>query len=103
MPVTATDQSISLSSSGYADGLGRRTLEVDRETGEMIERLVVRPELTAFEHALATRVARAAMVKDDRFARPRDVAWDDEGRLTVTSKYVNQFALNTIPWASHSW
>jgi len=89
MPVTATDQSISLSSSGYADGLGRRTLEVDRETGEMIERLVVRPELTAFEHALAARVARAAMVKDDRFARPRDVAWDDEGRLTVASKYVN--------------
>jgi hypothetical protein len=23
--------------------------------------------------------------------------------VSATSKYVNQFALNTIPWASHSW
>jgi hypothetical protein len=89
MPSSAADHSVSLSSSGYADGLGRRVLEVDRETGEMIERLVVRPELTAFEQVLRARVARGAMFKDDRFARPREVSWDDEGHLTVRSSYVN--------------
>jgi hypothetical protein len=88
MPVTATTPAIPLSSSGYADGLGRRQLEVDRESGAMMERLVVRPELTAFEHALSARVARASMVKDERFARPRHVRWDDEGHLTVTSDYI---------------
>ena len=96
MAVTATDHSVSLSSSGYTDGLGRRVLEVDRETGEMIERLVVRPELTAFEHVLTTRVARGATLKDDRFAQPRDVSWDDEGHLTVTSKYVNGRRLSDV-------
>jgi hypothetical protein len=96
MPVTVSDQSISLSSSGYADGLGRRALEVERETGEMIERLIVRPEQTAFEHVLSARVARAALIKDDRFARPRAVSWDDEGRLTVTSKYVGGRRLSDV-------
>ena len=88
MPVTATIPAIPLSSSGYTDGLGRRQLEVDRESGAMVERLVVRPELTAFEHALSARVARASMVRDERFARPRDVGWDDEGHLTVASDYI---------------
>src|SRR4029078_4408316 len=69
---------------------------VDRETGEMIERLIVRPELTAFEHALATRVARGATLKDARFAPPRGVSWDDEGHLTVTSKYVNGRRLSDV-------
>ena len=96
MPVTVSDQSISLSSSGYADGLGRRQLEVDRESGEMIERLIVRPELTAFEHVLSARVARASLLKDDRFARPRQVAWNDEGRLTVTSSYVGGRRLSDV-------
>jgi hypothetical protein len=96
MPVTASTPLISLSSSGYADGLGRRQLEVDRESGEMIERLVVRPELTAFEHVLSARVARASLLKDDRFARPRKVAWNDEGRLTVTSSYVGGRRLSDV-------
>jgi hypothetical protein len=96
MPVTATKESISLSSSGYVDGLGRRTLEVDRESGAMIERLLVRPELTAFEHVLSARVARAAMLKDERFARPRQVAWDDEGHLTVASNYVSGRRLSDV-------
>ena len=96
MPVTASTPLISLSSSGYADGLGRRQLEVDRESGEMIERLIVRPELTAFEHVLSARVARASLLKDDRFARPRQVAWNDEGRLTVTSSYVGGRRLSDV-------
>ena len=32
----------SLSATGYADGLGRRTLEFDRESGGMLERLHLR-------------------------------------------------------------
>ena len=88
MPLTAIHPPISLSSSGYADGLGRRTLEIDRETGEMIERLTLRPELVAFEQALTDRVAGGAAIKDERFAHPRQVSRDDEGHLTVRSTYV---------------
>ena len=96
MPVPASPPLISLSSSGYTDGLGRRQLEVDRESGAMIERLIVRPELTAFEHVLSARVAQASELKDDRFARPRHVAWNEEGRLTVTSSYVGGRRLSDV-------
>ena len=48
-PSASLDSESSQSSSGYEDGLGRRVLAFDRETGEMLERLVLRPELSAFE------------------------------------------------------
>src|SRR3954470_24832297 len=86
-PAAITGDS-SLSSSGYEDGLGRRTLAFDRETGDMLERLVLRPELNAFEHALTERSAALASVDDERIARPRFVEFDEEGRLTVVSEFV---------------
>ena len=44
--------SSSISSSGHVDGLGQRSLAFDRETGAMLERLYVRPELAVFEQML---------------------------------------------------
>ena len=88
MSGSAPDNAFSLSSSGYTDGLGRRLLDIDHETGDMLERLVLRPELSVFELVLRERVARAAKMQDERFARPRRVMRDEERRLTVVSEYV---------------
>ncbi|MGH9411482.1 MAG: hypothetical protein ACRD1V_18770, partial [Vicinamibacterales bacterium] len=83
---TATISSVS--STGYRDGLGQRVLEFDRVTGDLLERLVLRPELWVFEQPLREAIAVLAGLEDERFARPRDVLRDDEGRLVVVSEYV---------------
>ena len=78
----------STTSSGFADGLGRRALAFDREEGAMLERLVVRPELAAFEKMLRERVDRVAALEDERIARPRTVERDADGALVVVSEFV---------------
>jgi hypothetical protein len=90
------DSESSQSSSGYEDGLGRRALAFDRESGGMLERLVLRPELSAFEEALKERVAIIAGLEDERFAPPRGVERDDDGRLTVVSEYLAGRRLSDI-------
>jgi hypothetical protein len=66
----AVDPESSESSSGYEDGLGRRALAFDRETGGMLERLVLRPEMAAFERALRDRMAASsASLEDERVHR----------------------------------
>jgi hypothetical protein len=77
-----------MSASGYEDGLGRRTLEFDRETGAMLERLHLRPELWAFEGFLRERVARAEVFDDERFARVRGIGRNSRNVLTVISQFV---------------
>jgi hypothetical protein len=77
-----------MSASGYEDGLGRRTLEFDRETGAMLERLHLRPELRAFEAFLRERVAWAETFDDERFARARGIERDCRNVLTVLSRFV---------------
>ncbi len=60
MSAPATDSShSSISSSGHIDGLGRRSPSFDRETGEMLERLRVQPEVAAFETLIRERVVAA--------------------------------------------
>ena len=86
MSVPQPEHASSQSSSGYTDGLGRRVLEFDRESGGMLERLVLRPELSAFEQVLVERIAVIAALEDERFPRPRAVERHDE-RLTVLSEY----------------
>ncbi len=77
----------SLSASGYEDGLGRRSLEIDRESGMMLERLHLRPELGLFESFLRERVAFTASFDDDRFARVKGIERDRRG-LTIVSHFV---------------
>ena len=77
-----------MSSSGYADGLGRRALAFDREDGTMLERLVVRPELAAFEPAIRERIDRLATLDDERIARPRAIERETDGSLVVVSEFV---------------
>ena len=84
MSASATDpSSSSISSTGHTDGLGRRSLSFDRETGEVLERVHVQPELLAFEPLIRKRVASLAPFDDDRFARPARVERDPAtGELT---------------------
>ena len=89
MSAPLTDLPSSISSSGHVDGLGRRLLAIDRETGAMMERLRLRPELSAFESALRHRVDELAHFEDERFARPFAVERDSEsGDLGVLSEFV---------------
>jgi hypothetical protein len=78
----------SLSASGYEDGLGRRSLEISRESGAMLERLHLRPELGAFEAFLRERVAFTASFNDERFARVLGIERDPRGALSIISQFV---------------
>src|SRR6187397_843855 len=88
MSEPATIIPVSLSASGYEDGLGRRTLEFDREAGVMLERLHLRPELRAFEAFLREQVARSKAFDNERFARVRGMERDASNALTVVSQFV---------------
>jgi hypothetical protein len=87
-PPPLLPQATSTSSSGFADGLGRRELAFDREEGVMLERLVLRPELGAFETALRERIDRLAALEDERLARPRTIEREPNGGLVVVSEFV---------------
>jgi hypothetical protein len=96
MSAASLDPESSQSSSGYEDGLGRRVLVFDRETGDMLERLVLRPELSAFEAALRKRIAIVAGLEDERFARPRSIERDAQEHLTVVSEYIAGHRLSDV-------
>jgi PEGA domain len=96
MSASAHDAGSSESSSGYEDGLGRRVLAIDRESGEMRERLRLRPELTAFVRALEDRLPIVAALEEERIARPRALESEPDGRLTVVSDYVTGRRLSDI-------
>jgi len=88
MSEPTTINAASLSASGYEDGLGRRSLEIDRESGAMLERLHLRPELGAFEAFLRERVAFTTSFEDDRFAKVKGIERDARSGLTIISQFV---------------
>jgi hypothetical protein len=97
MSASAPDLSSSISSTGHIDGLGRRSLSFDRETGEMLERAHVQPELAAFESLIRKRVARLAPFEDERFARPDRVERDPAtGELTVLAEFITGSRLSDL-------
>ena len=49
----------------------------------MLERLVLRPELSAFEAALRERMAIVAGLEDERFTRPREIERDADDLLKL--------------------
>ena len=102
MSAPLTDLPSSISSSGHVDGLGRRLLAIDRETGAMMERLRLRPELSAFESALRHRVDELAHFEDERFARPFSVERDSEsGDLGVLSEFVAGSRMSDLLETAH--
>ena len=81
------ESTTSISSSGRTDGLGRRELAFDRETGDMLERLHARPEVALFEAVITDRIEQLAGFHDPRFARVRTAERVD-GALTVLSDFI---------------
>jgi len=97
MTEPSVDHPVSLSTSGYKDGLGRRTLTFDRESGAMLERLHLRPELGAFEKALQERTDRLSSFKDERLAPVRAVERDHtSGALTIVSEFASGNRLSDL-------
>src|SRR3954468_348278 len=87
----------SLSTSGYEDGLGARTLTFDRETGGILERLHLRAEFAAFESAIRQRFELGVLFEDERFAHPRAVERDPRtGGVVVVSEFVTGNRLSDI-------
>jgi hypothetical protein len=77
----------SVTTAGYADGLGRRTLRFDREVGGTLEVLVLRPELSLFDAPLRARMSELSQLDDERVARCRAIERADGG-LTVISEFI---------------
>jgi PEGA domain len=98
MPAPVTELVCSsISSSGHIDGLGRRSLSFDRETGAILERLYVRPELAVFEQILKKRVAHLSTLEDERFAYPFAVERDaSTGELVVVAEFVTGSRLSEL-------
>ena len=97
MSASSTDLSSSISSSGHIDGLGRRSLSFDRETGAMLERVHLRPEIVPFESIIRDRVSRLQSIDDERFARPARLERDaSTGELTVLAEFVTGSRLSDL-------
>jgi PEGA domain-containing protein len=97
MSAPLTDFASSISSSGHTDGLGRRVLAFDRETGAMLERLYLRAELSAFAAAIQERIAHLKGFDDERFGRVFETERDaSTGELTVVSEFVAGHRLSDV-------
>ena len=84
MPATVDLRQASISTTGYLDGLGRRSIRFDRELGVALECLHVRPELRAYEDALLAQACALAGVADADVVRIRSLE-REHGRLVVIS------------------
>src|SRR5215203_6308271 len=71
--------SSSVSTAGYEDGLGRRSVRFNREVGGMLECLHLRPQFVVFEAALRARAEQLARLDDERFAVVRGFESDAGG------------------------
>ncbi|HWP99894.1 MAG TPA: hypothetical protein VNK92_05450, partial [Vicinamibacterales bacterium] len=78
---------LSLTASGFRDGLGERILTFDRAHGQVLERLRLRPELAAFEAPLGRRFEQLARLDDPRLVRLQALERDEDGRLALLSTY----------------
>lgn len=91
---------VSAAAAGFRDGFGERALIVDRSSGESLEILRLRPELTAapsFEFALRERTARLANFRHTAYGRVRRVDRRPEaGGLVVVSEHVEGIRLAEI-------
>jgi hypothetical protein len=69
----------------------------DRQTGEVWERLFLRPELAAYESSLARHVAEWSSIDDPRLVPLRTVQRDpDSSRVVVLSHHVSGVRLSDV-------
>jgi hypothetical protein len=89
-------RAVSISTAGYEDGLGRRSVRFDREVGGMLECLHLRPELWAFEANLRDAAAAIASLDDERFVRVRAIERGPHGLVVVSEVVPGQRFLDII-------
>ncbi|HJR61263.1 MAG TPA: hypothetical protein VJ813_17760, partial [Vicinamibacterales bacterium] len=89
-------RAVSISTAGYEDGLGRRSVRFDREVGGMLECLHLRAELGAFEASLRERAAVMTMLDDERFVRLRSIERTPHGLLVVSELVPGQRLVDII-------
>ena len=89
----------------FADGLGERVLAADASTGELLQVLRLRPELTAvpsFEFALRERAARLTNFRHAYYARVRRVdRLTGGGGLAIVSDHVEGTRLSDVLRVAH--
>jgi serine/threonine protein kinase len=89
----------------FADGLGERVLAADATTGELLQVLRLRPELTAvpsFEFALRERTARLTNFRHAYYARVRRVdRLTGGGGLAIVSDHVEGTRLSEVLRVAH--
>jgi serine/threonine protein kinase len=89
----------------FADGLGERVLAADATTGELLQVLRLRPELTAvpsFEFALRERTARLTNFRHAYYARVRRVdRLTGGGGLAIVSDHVEGTRLSDVLGVAH--
>jgi serine/threonine protein kinase len=84
---------------GFTDGLGTRSVISDSATGEQLELLTIRQELTrvaSFEFALRERAARLANFRHEDFARVRRIDRTTDGGLGIVSDYIPGARLSDV-------
>ena len=94
-PGSLDARSSSVSTTGYADGLGQRTIHFDREAGVSLESIQLRPELSVYEQILRAQAAAIAALQDERFVPVRSIERDGT-RVSVTSEVVAGDRLSDI-------
>ena len=88
----------------FVDGLGERRVAADATTGELLQMLRLRRELTAvpsFEFALRERTARLMNFRHAYYARVRRVDRAPGGGLAIVSDHVEGTRLSDLLRVSH--
>ena len=85
MAASVESRHSSISTTGYLDGLGRRSIRFDREFGATLECLHVRPELRAYEDALLSQACAISELGEAQVVRIRSLE-REHGRLVVISE-----------------
>ncbi|MEO5896232.1 MAG: PEGA domain-containing protein [Vicinamibacterales bacterium] len=95
MPAVPDVRPTSVSTTGFADGLGRRSIRFDRESGTTLECLHLRPELAAFEPVLRDQAKLVEQLGHERIVRVQSLE-SASGRVTVVSELLDGDRLSDI-------
>jgi hypothetical protein len=95
MPAAPDVRPTSVSTTGFADGLGRRSIRFDRESGTTLECLHLRPELAVFERLLRDRAHAIELLGHERIVRVHSLE-STGGRVTVISELLDGDRLSDI-------
>ncbi|MDQ3487547.1 MAG: PEGA domain-containing protein [Acidobacteriota bacterium] len=86
----------SVSTAGYEDGLGRRSVRFNREVGGMLECLHLRPPFVVFEPALRARAEALGRLEDERFALVREFERDATGLHVISDLVAGQRLIDVL-------